>query len=95
MNSHNISATVSIRENEWPAVGQWLWENRDSYNGVSVLPFSDHTYIQSPFEDITEEKYHQLMETLKDVDLSKIVELNDETNHAGEIACGASGCEIK
>jgi ribonucleoside-diphosphate reductase alpha chain len=95
MNSHNISATVSIRENEWPAVGQWLWENRDSYNGVSVLPFSDHTYIQSPFEDITEEKYHQLMETLKDVDLSKIVELNDETNLAGEIACGASGCEIK
>lgn len=95
MNSHNISATVSIRENEWPAVGQWLWENRDSYNGVSVLPFSDHTYIQSPFDDITEEKYHQLMETLKDVDLSKIVELNDETNLAGEIACGASGCEIK
>ena len=95
MNSHNISATVSIRENEWPAVGQWLWTNRDSYNGVSVLPFSDHTYIQSPFEDITEEKYHQLMETLKDVDLSKIVELDDETNLAGEIACGASGCEIQ
>jgi ribonucleoside-diphosphate reductase alpha chain len=95
MNTHNISATVSIRENEWPAVGQWLWTNRDSYNGVSVLPFSDHTYIQSPFEDITEEKYHQLMETLKDVDLSKIVELDDQTDLAGEIACGASGCEIK
>jgi ribonucleoside-diphosphate reductase alpha chain len=95
MNSHNISATVSIRENEWPAVGQWLWTNRDSYNGVSVLPFSDHTYIQSPFEDITEEKYHQLMETLKDVNLSKIVELDDNTDLTGELACAGGACEIK
>jgi ribonucleoside-diphosphate reductase alpha chain len=95
MNTHNISATVSIRENEWPAVGQWLWDNREFYNGVSVLPFSDHTYIQSPFEDITEEKYNQLMETLKDVDLSAIVEMEDNTDLSGEIACGAAGCEIK
>ena len=94
MNTHNISATVSIRENEWPAVGQWLWTNRDSYNGVSVLPFSDHTYIQSPFEDITEEKYHQLMETLKDVDLSKIVELDDNTEHSQEAACAGGKCDI-
>ena len=95
MNTHNISATVSIRENEWPAVGQWLWDNREHYNGVSVLPFSDHTYIQSPFEDITEEKYNQLMETLKDVDLSAIVEMEDNTDLSGEIACGSAGCEIK
>jgi ribonucleoside-diphosphate reductase alpha chain len=95
MNTHNISATVSIRENEWPAVGQWLWDNREFYNGVSVLPFSDHTYIQSPFEDITEEKYNQLMETLKDVDLTAIVEMEDNTDLSGEIACGASGCEVK
>jgi ribonucleoside-diphosphate reductase alpha chain len=94
MNTHNISATVSIREHEWPAVGQWLWTNRDSYNGVSVLPFSDHTYIQSPFEDITEEKYHQLMETLKDVDLSKIVELDDNTEHSQEAACAGGKCDI-
>jgi len=95
MNTHNISATVSIREHEWPAVGEWLWENRDTYNGISVLPFSDHSYIQSPFEDITEERYHQLMETLKDVDLRLVIEMDDETELAGEIACGALGCEIK
>jgi ribonucleoside-diphosphate reductase alpha chain len=95
MNTHNISATVSIREHEWDAVGKWLWENRDAYNGISVLPFSDHTYVQSPFEDITEEKYHQLMETLKDVDLSKIVELDDNTDLTGELACAGGACEIK
>jgi ribonucleoside-diphosphate reductase alpha chain len=76
-------------------VGKWLWENRDAYNGISVLPFSDHTYVQSPFEDITEEKYHQLMETLKDVDLSKIVELDDNTDLTGELACAGGACEIK
>ena len=95
MNTHNISATVSIREHEWDAVGTWLWSNKEFYNGISVLPFNDHSYIQSPFEDITEEKYHQLMETLVDVDLSKIVEFEDLTDLQGEIACGASGCEIK
>jgi len=94
MNTHNISATVSIRENEWPAVGQWLWDNREFYNGVSVLPFSDHTYIQSPFEDITEEKYNQLMETLKDVDLSAIVEMEDNTEHSQEAACAGGKCDI-
>jgi ribonucleoside-triphosphate reductase len=94
MNSHNISATVSIRENEWPAVGQWLWENREHYNGVSVLPFNDHSYIQSPFEDITEEKYHQLMETLKDVDLSTVIEFDDNTEHSQEAACAGGKCDI-
>ena len=94
MNTHNISATVSIRENEWPAVGQWLWDNREFYNGVSVLPFSDHTYIQSPFEDITEEKYNQLMETLKDVDLTAIVEMEDNTEHSQEAACAGGACLV-
>ena len=95
MNSHNISATVSIREQEWDAVGTWLWDNKEFYNGISVLPFSDHSYVQSPFEDITEEKYHQLMQTLKDVDLSKIIEFDDNTDLTGELACAGGSCEIK
>jgi ribonucleoside-diphosphate reductase alpha chain len=94
-NTHNVSATISIREHEWPAVGEWMWENRDFYNGLSVLPYDGGSYIQAPFEDCTKEKYDELMETLKDVDLSKIVELDDDTNLMGEIACGSGGCEIK
>lgn len=95
MNTHNISATVSIREHEWDAVGTWLWENKDFYNGVSVLPYDDHSYVQAPFEDITEEKYHQLMEHLTDVDLSSVVELDDNTDLSGELACAGGSCEIK
>lgn len=95
MNSHNISATVSIREHEWDAVGTWMWENREFYNGLSVLNYDGGSYTQAPFEDITKEKYEQLMTTLHDVDLSKVVEFDDNTDLTGEIACGASGCEIK
>jgi len=95
MNTHNISATVSIREHEWDAVGNWMWENREHYNGLSVLNYDGGSYIQSPFEDITEEKYNQLMETLHDVDLSKVIELDDNTDLSGELACAGGACEIK
>jgi len=93
-NSHNVSATISIREHEWPAVGEWMWIEKDHYNGLSVLPYDNGSYIQAPFEDCTKEKYEELMESLKDVDLSKIIELDDDTDLSGEIACGANGCEI-
>ena len=95
MNTHNISATVSIREHEWDAVGKWMWENKEHFNGLSVLPFDGGSYTQAPFEDITEEKYNRLMETLHDVDLSKVIELEDNTDLSGELACAGGACEIK
>jgi len=94
MNTHNVSATVSIKEDEWETVGEWMWENRDHYNGLSVLPYSDHTYIQAPFEDCTEEKYEELMTSLTAVDLMKVIELEDNTNLKGEAACAGGACEI-
>jgi len=93
-NAHNVSATVSIREHEWPAVGEWMWENKEFYNGLSVLPYDGGTYIQAPFEDCTKEKYDELLATLKDVDLSKIVEVDDNTDLNGEVACAGGTCEV-
>lgn len=93
-NAHNVSATVSIREHEWPAVGEWMWENKEYYNGLSVLPYDGGTYIQAPFEDCTKEKYEELMKTLHDVDLSKIVEVEDQTDLSGEVACAGGACEV-
>jgi ribonucleoside-triphosphate reductase len=95
MNTHNISATVSIREHEWDAVGTWMWDNRESFNGLSVLPFDGGSYIQAPFEDITEEKYNQLMQTLHEVNLNNVIELDDNTDLSGELACAGGACEIK
>lgn len=93
-NTHNVSATVSIKENEWEMVGEWMWDNKEHYNGLSVLPYSDHTYIQAPFEDCTEEKYNEMMKSLTNIDLSKVVELDDTTNLKGEAACAGGACEI-
>ena len=93
-NTHNVSATVSIREDEWEPVGEWMWENREHYNGLSVLPASDHTYRQAPFEDCSEQAYNDLLESLVGVDLTNIIETQDNTDLAGELACSGGSCEI-
>ena len=95
MNTHNISATVSVREHEWDAVGNWMWLEREHFNGLSVLPFDGGNYIQAPFQDITKDEYERLMSTLNDVDLSKVVEFDDNTDLTGELACSGNACEIK
>jgi ribonucleoside-diphosphate reductase alpha chain len=93
-NTHNVSATISLKEDDWELAGEWMWENRKFYNGLSVLPYNGGTYQQAPFEDCTEEIYNKMMSSLKNVDLTKVVETQDNTNLTGEIACGANGCEI-
>jgi len=93
-NSHNVSATISLKEDEWDEAGKWMWDNRNDYNGLSVLPYNGGTYTQAPFEDITEEQYDEMMKSLTNVDLSMIVELQDDTNLSGELACAGGSCEI-
>ena len=93
-NSHNVSCTISIRDHEWNSVGQWMWTNRESYNGISVLPYNGGTYKQAPFEDISRDEYLRLYDSLASVDLTKIIETDDETNLSGELACAGGACEI-
>ena len=93
-NTHNISATVSIKADQWEEVGKWMWDNKKFYNGLSVLPYDGGTYIQAPFEDCTEEKYNEMMKSLHNIDLSKVVEVADNTNLMGEAACAGGACEI-
>lgn len=94
-NTHNVSCTISVKDEEWAEVGEWMWENRNNFNGISVLPYDGGTYIQAPFEDITKEKFEEMLTHLTNVDLSKIIEIDDNTNLSGEVACGAGGCEVK
>ena len=93
-NTHNVSATISLREHEWDAAGEWMWDNKEYYNGLSVLPYDGGTYTQAPFEDIDEGTYERMMGTLTNVDLSEIVESEDETDLKGELACAGGSCEI-
>jgi ribonucleoside-triphosphate reductase len=94
-NTHNISATISVKDGDWDTIGNWMWENRNHYNGLSVLPYSGGSYKQAPFEDCDELTYKRMMDSLEDIDLTKIVEYDDNTNLSGEIACAGGACEVK
>jgi len=93
-NTHNVSATVSIKEDEWEPVGNWMWTNRDVYNGLSVLPYWGGTYKQAPFEDITKEEYESRISTIKSIDLTKVIELDDSVDFGQVQACAGGSCEI-
>ena len=93
-NTHNVSCTVSVREEEWEEVGKWMWQNREYYNGIAVLPYFGGSYKQAPFEDIDKETFEGMFIELKEVDLSNVVEIIDNTNLTGELACAGVSCEI-
>ena len=93
-NTHNVSATISIKDSEWGIVGSWMWSNREHYNGLSVLPFSDHTYKQAPFEEISKEEYDNLESQLHAIDLTNVVEEQDNTDLKESLACSGGSCEI-
>jgi len=94
-NTHNVSATIAIKEDEWDTVGTWMWDNKEFYNGLSVLPYDGGSYIQAPFTDITKEEYDEMINHLTAIDLTKIIEHEDNTDQKGEVACGANGCEVR
>lgn len=94
-NANNVSVTVSVKPHQWREVGDWMWEHRDEFNGISVLPYDGGTYVQTPFEDIDEETYLRMLEPLKAVDLTRVIEDEDNTDLAGEAACAGGACEIQ
>lgn len=93
-NKNNVSVTVSIKPHEWEEVGEWMWQHKENFTALSVLPYDGGTYIQAPFEDCTKEQYEELVSHLHAIDLTEVVELVDDTNLSGEVACGAGGCEV-
>ena len=94
-NRNNVSCTINIKDDEWDKVRDWMWMNRDSYTGISILPYDGGSYKQTPFEECSEEEYNDRSKILRDVDLSKIVELSNFTSLQSELACsGPTGCEV-
>lgn len=103
-NTNNVSATISINSNqidedgniynEWEQVGNWMWENKETFNGLSVLPYNNGSYVQAPFEDISREKFEELNQKLHNIDLSKVIEIDDDTSFTDQAACAGNNCEI-
>jgi ribonucleoside-triphosphate reductase (thioredoxin) len=67
----------------------------DHYNGLSVLPYNGGTYTQAPFEDISKDQYEVMLQSLTNIDLTQVIELDDNTDLSGELACAGGACEIK
>jgi ribonucleoside-triphosphate reductase len=90
---HNVSCTISVKPKEWEPVGEWMWKNRNDYNGIAVLPYDGGSYVQAPFTDCTKEEYDSLIVNLHDIDLSKVTETSDNTSHTLEASCAGGLCE--
>ena len=95
-NTHNVSATIYIKDDEWNEVGEWMWLNRHFYNGLSCFPAKDSVYahLKPPFEACSRETFETMMKSLVAVDLSRIVEIEDDSQFGLDPACGGGACEI-
>lgn len=95
-NANNVSATISVKPDEWEVVGEWMWDNRDSFNGLSLLPYDGGSYQQAPFEEIDESRFIELSQYLEDreIDMRDVVEEQDFTSFTQEVACSGGKCEI-
>ena len=94
---HKPSITVYYTDDEFLQIAQWIWENFDATSGISLLPVSDHVYQQAPYEDITYDKYRELVKDMpSDVDWSELekYEKDDNTTGSQELACVGGACEI-
>jgi len=95
VNNHNVSCTISLKNSEWDRCGNWMWDNRTSYNGISVLPYDGGSYIQAPFEDITKEEFNKMVPLLQRIDITAITEQEDNTALTDQAACAGGACELK
>ena len=94
VNKHNVSCTISLKDDEWEECGKFMWEHRNEYNGIAVVPYDGGTYVQAPFEDITKETFDEMVKHLHNIDLTQVIEEDDLTSHSLEAACAGGACEV-
>ncbi len=97
--TNNVSNTITVKENEWDDVAEYLWSNRESFTGVSMIADTgDKDYAFAPNEAVVtpadEARWNEIVSKYKPVDYASIVEANDETNLSGEVACGGGSCIV-
>jgi ribonucleoside-diphosphate reductase alpha chain len=94
---HSPSVTVSVREEEWEQVGEWVYEHFDLITGVSFLPHSEHVYKQAPFQTIDEDTYNEAYALMPDAinwEMLPVYETEDTTTGSQTLACTAGQCDV-
>ena len=92
---HHNNEEYDATNDEWKVVGKWMWNNREVYNGISVLNYDGGTYTQAPFEDITKEQYEEKITALKQIDLRKVMEMDDNVEFSQILACSGNNCSVE
>jgi len=93
-NKHNVSCTINYQQHEIDELCQQMWKNRFEYSGISLLPFDTGSYSQTPFETCDEKTFKKYNELVKNIDLTKVIEIDDQTNMIEQVACSNGVCEI-
>jgi ribonucleoside-triphosphate reductase len=93
-NKHNVSVTISVKEDEWNNLREEMWKHRNIYSGISLLPYDGGTYKQAPFEECTKDKYEEMSKLVSEVDLKQVKEESDNTNRIEQLACVGGVCLI-
>jgi ribonucleoside-diphosphate reductase alpha chain len=94
---HKPSITVYYRDSEFLDIASWIWNNFDDVSGISLLPYSDHTYQQAPYQEITKEEYDYQNNILPSFDAKQAALFEagqDSTTGAQELACSGGNCEL-
>jgi ribonucleoside-triphosphate reductase len=91
---HKPSITVYYKDSEFLEIGQWVYNNFDTVSGISFLPYSDHSYVQAPYEEIDEKAYKEMLKTMPKTINWDINEYEDMTEGAQNLACVAGACEV-
>jgi ribonucleoside-triphosphate reductase len=93
---HNASATIYVKDHEWLEVGNWVYKNWDTINGLSFMPADGGRYEQAPLEAISKEQYEKMLKAFPKIDYSQLgfYELEDSTEGAKTYACTSGSCEI-
>jgi ribonucleoside-diphosphate reductase alpha chain len=94
---HKPSVTISVKEDEWMEVGAWVYKHFDECSGISFLPYSEHTYVQAPYQEITKEQYLELKNKMPeyiDWNALSLYELEDSTTGTQSLACVSGECDI-
>jgi ribonucleoside-diphosphate reductase alpha chain len=94
-NKHNVSCTVSYREGERDLLKKVMWANREHYNGISLLPYDGGTYVQAPFEEVSEATYQHMKERLPEIDLYDVQYAEGNKDERVQVlACSGGQCEL-
>jgi hypothetical protein len=92
LNTHNVSSTVSVKDEDWETLADWMWVNRYSYSGIAVFPYDNGTFSQAIYETITEDKYREMTSHIRPIDLTQVQAAAKDTNLAAEPACAGGAC---